>query len=120
MSDQMTQPMFPVPLAALRSKLTFEDFRAGDVLKLGDGLKVRTAPLNHPNGATGYHIEHAGKAMCYVTDTEHRPGEPDQNILGLNEGADLVVYDSTSTDDEYPAQVGWGPTPCPEGNPRPD
>ena len=35
---------------------------------------MRTAPLNHPNGATGYRIEHGGKSICYITDTEHRPG----------------------------------------------
>jgi ribonuclease BN (tRNA processing enzyme) len=28
--------------------------------------------------------------------------------LALIEGADLVVYDSTYTDEEFPAKVGWG------------
>ncbi|HOU93330.1 MAG TPA: MBL fold metallo-hydrolase, partial [Polyangiaceae bacterium] len=45
---------------------------------------------------------------CYVTDTEHVVGAPDQNVLGLIEGADLVVYDSTYTDDEFPHHIGWG------------
>jgi phosphoribosyl 1,2-cyclic phosphodiesterase len=47
------------------------------------------------NGATGYRIEFGGKSICYVTDTEHVPGQPDQRVLGLIDGADLVVYDST-------------------------
>jgi ribonuclease BN (tRNA processing enzyme) len=28
--------------------------------------------------------------------------------LALIEGADLVIYDSTYTDDEFPDKVGWG------------
>ena len=108
MAGQMAQPVFPVPLEELRSKLIFEDFTAGDTFKIGPSVNVRTAPLNHPGRATAYRIEYKGKAVCYVTDTEHVPGKPDQNILGLIEGADLVIYDCTYTDDEFEAKVGWG------------
>ncbi|MGE4221547.1 MAG: MBL fold metallo-hydrolase [Alphaproteobacteria bacterium] len=108
MSGQMTQPMFPVPLEAMRSTLTFSDFRAGEDLDIATGVRIRTMPLNHPNGATGYRVEYGGKAACYVTDTEHTPGTLDENVLKLIEGADLVIYDCTYTDDEFPAKVGWG------------
>lgn len=108
LAGQMTGPTFPVPLEAMRAELEFEDFTAGDSFKLGTAIQVRTAPLNHPNGATGYRIEHGGKAFCYVTDTEHVVGKPDQNVLGLIEGADLVVYDSTYTDEEFQKHIGWG------------
>ena len=108
LAGQMMQPTFPVPLEAMQSTMSFEDFSAGDDFELAPGVRVRTAPLNHPNGATAYRIEHAGKSVCYVTDTEHIPGKPDQRVLGLIEGADLVVYDSTYTDDEFPSKVGWG------------
>lgn len=108
LAGQMMQPTFPVPLEAMRATLDFEDFRAGDSFQLYPGVFVRTAPLNHPNGATGYRIEYQGKSICYVTDTEHVPGKPDQNVLGLIEGADLVVYDSTYTDEEFQSKVGWG------------
>jgi phosphoribosyl 1,2-cyclic phosphodiesterase len=104
----MGQPTFPVPLETMRSKLVFEDFDAGDTFNIGSGVTVRTAPLNHPNGATGYRLDCAGKSICYVTDTEHVVGAPDQRLLALIEGADLVVYDSTYTDEEFPAKVGWG------------
>ena len=53
--------------------------------------------------------------MCYVTDTEHIPGKPDENILALIEGADLVVYDSTYTDKEFVHHVGWGHSTWQEG-----
>jgi phosphoribosyl 1,2-cyclic phosphodiesterase len=108
LSGQMTGPTFPVPLETMRAELVFQDFVAGDSFNLGADTRVRTAPLNHPNGATGYRIEHGGRALCYVTDTEHRVGQPDQTVLGLIQGADLVVYDCTYTDEEFPARVGWG------------
>lgn len=114
-AGQMAQPTFPVPLEAMAANLEFEDFRAGDTFSLGGGVNVRTAALNHPSGATGYRIEFGGKACCYVTDTEHVIGKPDQNILGLIEGADLVIYDSTYTDDEFPKRIGWGHSTWQEG-----
>ena len=75
----------------------------------------RPPPLNHPNGATGYRVEHAGKSICYVTDTEHVPGRPDQAVLGLIADADIVIYDSTYDDGEFAAHVGWGHSTWQEG-----
>ncbi len=115
LSGQMQNPMFPVPLEAMKATLRFEDFEAGDAFELTGGIKVRTAPLNHPNGATGYRLDYAGKSVCYVTDTEHIPDQPDENILGLVEGTDLMIYDSTYTDDEFPSKVGWGHSTWQEG-----
>ena len=116
-AGQMNNPYFPVPLAAMKAKMTFEDFRAGDSFTLGRGgtVKVRTKPLNHPDNATGYRIEYDGKSVCYVTDTEHVVGVPNQNILDLIEGADLVIYDSTYTDKEFPHKLGWGHSTWEEG-----
>ena len=116
LSSQMAQPTFPVPLGALRAEMIYQDFRAGEVLTdLFPNLTVRTQPLNHPNGATGYRLEVGGKTVCYVTDTEHVPGQSDQKVLTLIEGADLVIYDATYTDDEFPSKVGWGHSTWQEG-----
>lgn len=108
MAGQMMQPTFPVPLEAMKANLEFCDFQAGDSFELFPGVAVRTALLNHPNRATAYRIDYQGKSVCYVTDTEHTPGKPDQNVLGLIEGADVVIYDSTYTDEEFVSKVGWG------------
>ena len=115
LAAQMDNPMFPVPLSAMQAKMRFEDFEAGMSFNLFDDVHVRTCPLNHPNGATGYRIEHGGAAICYVTDTEHVPGKMDQHILGLIEGADLVIYDSTYTDEEFPKYRNWGHSTWQEG-----
>jgi len=114
-ASQMSNPMFPVPLEAMQADMKFEDFKAGDEFNLSPDVRIRTAPLNHPNGATGYRVEYKGKSFCYITDTEHVPGEMDQNILGLIEGADLVAYDSTYTEEEFPGKVGWGHSTWNEG-----
>lgn len=116
LASQMAYPMFPVPLEALKAEMVYRDFQAGDDLTdLFPGVVVRTRPLNHPNGATGYRIEVEGKAICFLTDTEHVPGKPDENVLALIKDADLVIYDCTYTDEEFPSKVGWGHSTWQEG-----
>ncbi|MBF0373471.1 MAG: MBL fold metallo-hydrolase [Alphaproteobacteria bacterium] len=115
LASQMAHPLFPVPLGAMQAHLSFSDFRAGETFTLYGDVVVRTAPLRHPNEATGYRIDHGGVSLAYVTDTEHVPGHPDRNVLDLIEGADLVIYDCTYTDDEFPAKVGWGHSTWQEG-----
>lgn len=115
LSGQMTEPTFPVPMDSMGAAMEFADFRAGDHFMLSPEIAVRTAPLNHPNGATAYRIESGGRSVCYVTDTEHVSGQPDQNVLGLIEGADMVIYDSTYTDAEFPGKIGWGHSTWQEG-----
>ncbi len=116
LSTLMDNPTFPVPLEAMQAKVKTEDFQAGEDLEIFKTVNIRTAPLNHPNGATAYRVEWEGKAVCYVTDTEHRPGEDDLNILGLIEGADLVIYDSTYTEEEFAHKIGWGHSTWNEGS----
>ncbi len=104
----MKDPVFPVPSSLIEKACEFNDYDCGKVFDLGDGLIVRTAPLNHPNGACGYRIEYAGKSLAICTDTEHFEGKLDENVLCLSEGADLMIYDAAYTDEEYPAFKGWG------------
>jgi phosphoribosyl 1,2-cyclic phosphodiesterase len=115
LGEFMMAPLFPVPPQVFRARMEYKEFKAGETLHPGPGVAVRTAMLNHPDGATGYRVEYGGKSLCYLTDTEHVPGAPDRNILGLIEGADLVIYDSMYTDAEYPAYVGWGHSTWQEG-----
>ena len=115
LKDLMRAPIFPVPLDIMHACIAFHDFAAGAEFEPVPGVILRTAPLNHPNGATGYRVEHAGKAICYVTDTEHREGELDQTILELIQGSQIVIYDATYTEAEYPAHRGWGHSTWNEG-----
>lgn len=112
---QMSEPMFPVPLDAMKAVVEFGDFTAGDTIRLQPEVTIRTVRLNHPNGATGYRLDHGGRSVCYITDTEHLPDRLDDGILDLIDGSDLVIYDSMYTEEEYPAHVGWGHSTWNEG-----
>ena len=111
----MMDPLWPIQLDDLRAAITFHDFVAGDSLRPVDGVEVQTAPLNHPNGATGYRINYKGKSICYVTDTEHFADRVDENIVRLANDADILIYDSTYTPDDYEHRVGWGHSTWEEG-----
>ena len=116
MREFMMAPLFPVPPDVFNANLEYRDFTAGDTLEPAPGIVVRTAVLNHPNGATGYRVEYGGRSLCYVTDTEHVPGAPDRNVLSLIAGADIVIYDCMYTDEEYAkSYVGWGHSTWQEG-----
>jgi phosphoribosyl 1,2-cyclic phosphodiesterase len=111
----MSEPLFPGAAGIFKANITFRDFHVGEALQPEAGITVRTAPLNHPGRATGYRVEFDGRAVAYVTDTEHRPGKPDENVMGLAKGADLVIYDCNFTDEEFPARTGWGHSTWQEG-----
>src|SRR5262245_5193413 len=115
LGEFMMAPLFPVPPQVFRARMEYREFKSGETLQPAPGIAVRTATLNHPDGATGYRVEYGGRSLCYLTDTEHVPGAPDRNILELIQGADLVIYDSMYTDGEYPSYVGWGHSTWQEG-----
>ncbi len=110
LGEVMKSPLFPVPPEVFKADLAYRDFSAGETLQPAPDVALRTAALNHPDGATGYRVEYGGKSLAYITDTEHVPGAPDANVLRLIAGADLVVYDCMYTDEEYARGhvVGWG------------
>jgi phosphoribosyl 1,2-cyclic phosphodiesterase len=115
LGEFMMSPLFPVPPQVFRARMEYREFRAGETLKPAPDVAVRTTALNHPDGATGYRVDYAGRSLCYLTDTEHVPGAPDRNILELIAGADLVIYDSMYTDAEYETYTGWGHSTWQEG-----
>lgn len=115
LARQMERPLFPVPMKTMGCNLDFEEVTSGDSFALAGGVTVRTAPLNHPDGATGYRVEYQGRSVSYVTDTEHVVGLPDRNILDLIAGTDVMIYDATYTDEEYAAKIGWGHSTWREG-----
>jgi phosphoribosyl 1,2-cyclic phosphodiesterase len=116
--DQMTQPNFPVPLQVMGANLRFHNLEYGDRVNLGD-VTVLTGLLNHPGGAMGYRVSWQDYAVAYITDTEHFGNELDANILELADRADVLIYDSTYTDEEYShpqaSKIGWGHSTWQEG-----
>ena len=99
----MSSPLLPITPDIFPAEVSFRDFSAGDDLAPPCGVSIRTARLRHPGGATGYRVDCGGRSICYVTDTEHEPDAPDENILTLVDGADILIYDAMFTDEELPA-----------------
>src|SRR5580704_17429244 len=60
----MKAPLYPVSLEVFQARVEFKEFTSGQQLACGE-MAMRTAPLNHPNGATGYRVEFGGKSICY-------------------------------------------------------
>jgi phosphoribosyl 1,2-cyclic phosphodiesterase len=104
----MSFPLFPVEFEIFRGKVEFRDFQAGETLSPRPGVTLRTAPLNHPGGATGYRVDYGGRSVAYLTDLECGDGPLDPAVLALAKGATLIILDTTYTDEELPAHVGWG------------
>lgn len=101
-------PIFPVKIAQLPCKIEHNGFVAGETLQFEDGIRVRTIPLNHPSGATGYRFDHKGRSFCYLSDLEHTDPWPDPALARFIEGADLVLFDAMFCDSEYGSCIGWG------------
>ncbi len=112
LAGQMETPNFPVKLWALPARLVFRDLREGEVLDLPGGARVTCATGNHPGGVLAYRVDYEGRSFVYATDTEHY-AVPDPKLVKLARGADVLVYDSMYTPEEYagaagPPKTGWG------------
>ncbi len=101
-------PTFPLQLDSLPARFVHHGFKAGEPLTFRDGMVVRTHPLNHPGGATAYRFDHGGRAVCYVSDLEHRDPWPDPGLAAFVQDADLVIYDGMFSSQEYQPCQGWG------------
>lgn len=112
LSGQMQQPFFPVTAEMVfRAQLEYQAFEAGDRLTLG-GARISAIESNHPGGSLAYRIDYKGKTVVYATDTEHG-SDRDTQLLEFARGADVLIYDSMYTDDEYlgrtgSPKLGWG------------
>ena len=104
----MSFPLFPLKAEELPAQVEFRDFCAGETLNPRPGITLRTAPLNHPGGATGYRVDFGGRSVVYLTDVDLGDGPIEPGLLALTKDASLVIFDATYTDAELPSHVGWG------------
>ena len=134
MAGQMTYRYFPIREVELAADITYVELKE-DRIDLGNGLMLTTKYLNHPILCLGYRFEYQGKVFCTAYDTEpfrnlfpSDPEDPDYDELMVEEGrlvadeqnqaveqfiagADLLVYDSQYTRQEYESsKLGWGHT----------
>lgn len=105
LAGQMSKPYFPVSLDVAAPR-NFVDIDQPEI-RVGD-LRVRPFPMNHPQGAYGYRVEADGSALVYASDLEHGHPRLDRVLREFAEGADLLIYDSQYTPEEYEKHKGWG------------
>ena len=106
LSGQFSNPYFPVSFEFLLAKKRFEELDMTPS-KFGD-LTVSPFPLNHPGGAFGYRIESDGAVIVYATDLEHGDKAYDKVVREYSQNADLLIFDSQYTPEDYETHKGWG------------
>lgn len=111
----MRRPYFPVGPEVFCSRASYHDFKPESVLDFGDGITIRTLALNHPDGAVGYRIEFDGRSICYMTDMEHLPGGPSQQLRDFVSGTGIMIYDAMYDDVEFEQYRGFGHSTWQEG-----
>lgn len=120
MKGQMMYNHFPVSLDKMGANIDFHELAGDEKISLGENITLKTVHNNHPGGCLSYRLDHEGRSCCYVTDTEHNTSI-DRNLTEFIQEADLVIYDSNFSDEEYhgsarfPSKIGWGHSTWQEG-----
>jgi phosphoribosyl 1,2-cyclic phosphodiesterase len=133
-SQQHDLPYFPVPMSAMKADMQFHELIEGARFEIGRA-KVSCTRLNHPWVAIAYRIDADGASVVYCADTApftdilfgrelmvaapalDQPLPPDviaelgrmrAGVIALAKGADLLIYDTHFTYDEYRLRPHWG------------
>ena len=126
-ASQTHDPYFPVPFAEADAAIEFNELTDAAKFSIAD-VQVACARLNHPYIATAYRLTVDGASVVYVSDTAPfsdilfedefvaRPPSPGaelpakdrqklarmrEGVVRLCEGADLVIYDTMFTNEDY-------------------
>jgi phosphoribosyl 1,2-cyclic phosphodiesterase len=126
-ASQTHDPYFPVPFAEADAAIEFKELTDSAKFSIDD-VKVACTRLNHPYIATAYRLTVDGASVVYVSDTAPfsdilfedefvaRPPSPGaelpakdrqklakmrEGVVRLCEGADLVIYDTMFTPEDY-------------------
>jgi phosphoribosyl 1,2-cyclic phosphodiesterase len=126
-ASQTDDPYFPIPFEEAKADVAFRELSDSATFEISD-VEVACARLNHPYVATAYRLTVDGASVVYVSDTAPfsdilfedqfvaQPPGPGaelpiadrqklarmrEGIVRLCEGADLVVYDTMFTPEDY-------------------
>ena len=112
-SAQMDGVYFPITLSEFGSRVYFRDLEE-ESLEI-DGIGVETKLLSHPGKCLGYRINYNGRSICYITDNEMFKETSEfyfphyeKKLADFCRDADVLITDTTYTDEEYETKVGWG------------
>jgi CheY-like chemotaxis protein/ribonuclease BN (tRNA processing enzyme) len=112
-SAQMDGVYFPIRIKEFAARTYFRDLREEEFMV--NDVKVKTMLLSHPGTCLGYRLEYKERSVCYITDNELFPeGSPSYNknywekLTEFIHGTNILITDTTYTDEEYEQKVGWG------------
>jgi len=112
-SAQMDGVYFPVNISEFAARVYFQDLEEESLVI--DGINVSTKLLSHPGHCLGYRVNYNGRVICYITDNELFPETSEyynkhyeEHLAVFCAGADVLITDSTYTDEEYKTKQGWG------------
>ena len=114
LAGQMAAAYFPLRAEELAAKPAYVELKGP--VEAGP-VRVSYHYLNHPGITVGFRFEHAGRAVCYLSDHEpyaklNSHGEfankEDAAVARFVSGADLLICEAQYTEDEYRVKRGWG------------
>ncbi len=124
LSVQLQYRFFPIRECELNAEITYHSLKDRESVRIGE-VTITPLLLNHPVVNFGYRIDCRGKSMFFTGD--HEPSyniyDPQDDEYAMYEslieqkqslmietirGVDVLVADSSYTEDEYPAKKGWG------------
>ncbi len=112
-SAQMEGVYFPITFSQFGARVYFHDLEEENLTV--SGIDVQTKLLSHPGKCLGYRINYNGRSICYITDNEMYVETSDffdphyeKRLAEFVEGSDVLITDTTYTDEEYLTKEGWG------------
>jgi len=112
-SAQMDGVYFPITFVEFAARVYFRDLE--EETSEVEGIEVQSKLLSHPGKCLGYRVNYNGRSICYITDNEmfleesefHSPYY-ETRLAEFCRDADVLITDTTYTDEEYETKVGWG------------
>jgi len=125
MSTQLQYSYFPIREVELKAAMEYQTLCSGESVQISEHTRVTPTLMNHPVLNFGYRVDSRGHSMFFTGDHEphyniYEPDdemfdeyqrlidEQDQVIVDAMQGVDVLIADSSYTEDEYPAKKGWG------------
>ena len=109
----------PVRIREMPADVSFHPIQPGKPFQRGP-FEITGLRLNHPGGSVGYRIKCGDRVVLYVTDTAplarlgegaaagERPPALEQQLIDAMHRADVVVFDTMFSFDEYMEKMTWG------------
>ena len=105
LTNFIREPYLPITMDFFKANINFHNICEEKFVTAG-GTNVESIALDHPGGSTGYKISQGEKKLVYLCDNDR----VDQKIIDFCKHADLIIFDSFFTEEQYSSGKfkGWG------------